>query len=178
MNRRRIRVSSPALVVCCGLPGVGKSTVSGYVADRLEANRYRSDAVRKELFPNPTYEPAETVETYEELFDRAKTDLLEGHHIVLDATFSMRQYRERVDEITRDVDAEATFVRVTADPAVLRERIENRTDTVSDAGYEEHLEVKASFEAFDRNHVVIDNSGTIEETHRQVDRAVLEPITE
>ena len=43
-------LSAPTLVVVCGLPGVGKSTVAGVVSDRLEASRLRTDVVRKELF--------------------------------------------------------------------------------------------------------------------------------
>lgn len=166
-------MSRPALVVCCGAPGVGKSTVSEYVAGRLDATRYRSDEVRKELFRNPTYDSAETAETYDELLERARADLSAGRDVVLDATFSSKRFRERVDRIANDTNAETTFIRVTCDPAVLRQRIENRSETVSDAGYAEHLEVTESFDALEREHVVIDNSRSIDDTRRQVDDTVL-----
>ncbi|WP_290810199.1 AAA family ATPase [Halovivax sp.] len=171
-------MSRPALIACCGLPGVGKSTVSGYVADRLDASRYRSDEVRKELFPDPTYEPEETARTYDELLGRAREDLEAGRNVVLDATFSSRSFRGQADLIAREVDAECAFVRVTCEPGVLRRRIERRTETVSDAGYAEHLEVRETFDSFERDHDAIDNSGPIEETFRQVDHAVLDPIRE
>ena len=166
-------MSRPSLIVCCGLPGAGKSTVSGYVADRLGAVRYRSDEIRKELFPEPSYDRAESIRTYDELLGRTRTTLEDGRDVVLDATFSSCEYRGRVELLASDVDVEATFVRVTCDPTVLRERIESRTQTASDAGYAEHLEVKAAFDDFERDHVVVDNSGTIDATHRQLDRSVL-----
>ena len=166
-------MSRPSLIVCCGLPGAGKSTVSGYVADRLGAIRYRTDTVRKELFPEPSYEPSETAETYEELLERARNELSDGRDVVLDATFSSREFRDRAGRMARDAGADVAFVRVTCEPAALRERIERRTQTASDAGYAEHLEVKAAFDDFERDHVVVDNSGTIDDTHRQLDRSVL-----
>jgi len=169
-------VSDPALVVCCGLPGAGKSTVSAYVAERLDAARYRSDEVRKELVEEPTYEADETTATYDELIARAKSDLADGGDVVLDATFSSQTHRDRVYELGRTTDAEVEFVLVTCDADVLRRRIEERTETVSDAGYDEHLEVKASFDPFDRDHVEIDNAGSLQATYRQLDRMVLESV--
>lgn len=166
-------MSRPTLVVCCGLPGVGKSTVSGYVADGLGATRHRSDEVRKRLFPDPSYTAEETAATYDELLDRARRDLDAGTNVVLDATFSARSHRDRAAEVARETGADARFVHVTCTPATVEERIEGRTDSVSDAGYDEYLDLRDAFDPIERDHATIDNSGTIEETRRQIDRSVL-----
>lgn len=163
----------PTLTVYCGLPGVGKSVASAYTADRLPANRYRSDEIRKELFPEPTYSSEETDATYAELLERARSDLESGHNVVLDATFRSKPYRDRAAEIARTVDAAQSFVRVTCDLEVIRERLENRTNTVSDAQFEQHLQLRDQFDPLEREYVEIDNSGQLEETYRQIDRAVL-----
>ena len=42
--------SKPVLVIVGGVPGAGKSTVAELIADRLGAERLRSDEIRKELF--------------------------------------------------------------------------------------------------------------------------------
>ena len=55
------------LVALCGLPGVGKSTVAGYVTEQLDAVRLRTDVVRKELFDEPQYTAEETESVYREL---------------------------------------------------------------------------------------------------------------
>jgi len=63
--------SKPALVIVGGVPGAGKSTVAELIADRLGAERLRSDEIRKELFDRPTYAEGETETVYETLRDRA-----------------------------------------------------------------------------------------------------------
>ncbi|MFC6734896.1 AAA family ATPase, partial [Halolamina salina] len=83
------------LVLVCGLPGTGKSTVAERIAELLPARMLRTDVVRKELFPEPTYEAEESAAVYDELFDRARDRLDAGEHVVLDATFRRRRLRQR-----------------------------------------------------------------------------------
>ncbi|WP_195893107.1 AAA family ATPase [Halopiger djelfimassiliensis] len=166
-------MARPTLIVYCGLPGVGKSVASGYTADHLPAERYRSDEVRKRLFPDPSYTDAETDATYEELLEQARASLEAGTNVVLDATFQSKRYREQAAEIARATDAAVAFVRVTCDLEIVRERIDARTDTISDATFEQHLQLRESFDSLEREHLVVDNSGSLEETYRQIDRAVL-----
>jgi Cdc6-like AAA superfamily ATPase len=100
------------LVAVSGLPGVGKTTVSGMVAERLGADRLRSDVVRKELYPEPTYDPAETEAVYAELLSRAGDRLGRGDPAVLDATFRRCARRDRVAALADDHGVDARFVRV------------------------------------------------------------------
>lgn len=163
----------PTLIVYCGLPGVGKSAASAYTAERLPAERYRSDEVRKRLFPDPDYTDEETDTTYEELLACARDALESGSDVVLDATFRSKRFRDRAAATAREADAATQFVRVTCDVDVVRDRIENRTDSVSDAAFDQHLQLKRAFDPIERDHVVIDNSGALEATYDQIDRSVL-----
>ncbi len=166
-------MSQQTVIVYSGLPGVGKSTASAYTATNLPAKRYRSDAVRKRLFPDPTYSKAEVEAIYEELFARAQDELASGTNVVLDATFRSKHYRERAASAARAAGATAQFVHVTCSTDVVRERLEQRTESLSDADLDVYRELKAEFEPFDREHVVIDNSGSLEETYHQIDRTIL-----
>ncbi|MWV41914.1 AAA family ATPase [Natrialba sp. INN-245] len=168
----------PTLIVYCGLPGVGKSAASAYTTERLQAGRYRSDEVRKQLFPDPEYTAAETDATYEELLERARADLEGGSSVVLDATFRTERLRDRAAALAREVDAETVFTRVTCDPDVVERRLAERTNSVSDADLRVYRLVKESFEPLERDHVVVDNSGPLEETRRQIDRSVLGVVRE
>ena len=169
---------SPLLVVYCGLPGVGKSTVSRYTADQLGASRHRSDEVRQELFEEPSYTPAELRATYEELLERARADLEAGRDVVVDATFRERPERDRAAAVAEETGATVTFVRVTCSPEVVRERLQARTDDPSDADLAVYREHRESFEPLVREHVTVDNSGSLAETRRQVDQHVLDPLLE
>jgi hypothetical protein len=159
------------LVAVAGLPGVGKTTVSGAVAERLGATRLRSDVLRKELFSDPTYATAETETVYETLRDRAADRLAAGESVVLDATFRRRARRDRVAAVADEHDAAFRLVHVECADSVVRERIAAREGDASDADVRVYEQLKGEFEPVARDHVRVDNSGTIVETRRQVDRA-------
>lgn len=158
------------LVVVCGLPGTGKSTVSRRVADRIDGRLVRTDVVRKELFPDPEYTSAESSAVYAEVLERARETLSEGGRVVLDGTFRRRELRERVAGVAVDCGRPYRFVRVECDEAVVRERIAVREDDESDADFEVYKLLKAEFEPLDGEHIVVDNSGSLAATTARVDQ--------
>lgn len=168
-------MTARTLFAFCGLPGVGKSAVSAYVAEQRDAVRHRSDAVRKSLFDDPQYTEAEKRATYDELLARAEADLERGTDVVLDATFKTREYRDRVAALAERSDAEFAFVRVTCDSAVVRERMADR-EGISDADFEVYQQLAEAFEPVEREHVVVDNSGSLEATCEQVDELLLSAV--
>lgn len=156
------------LVVVCGLPGVGKTTISREVVDRLDARLVRTDVVRKEILTEPRYTDAETRLVYEEAFDRARESLQAGTDVVLDGTFRDREYRIRALETAEEVDADFRLVRVVCDEDVVRRRIKQRVDDESDADFEIHQMLRETFDRVALQHDRIDNSGTLAETRRQL----------
>jgi predicted kinase len=163
----------PRLIVFCGLSGVGKSTASEYVAEACSAERYRSDEIRKELFDSPNYTDAETERTYEELLDRARSALESGNDVVLDATFSAKRYRQAAEALATETDAEIAFVHVTCRDEVVEERMAARETTVSDATFETYLQQKERFDPLERDHIEIDNSGTVAKTEAALKESLL-----
>lgn len=161
---------APRLVVVCGLPGVGKSTVARAVADRLDADVLRTDVVRKELFENPEYTSEESAAVYDELLARARERLAAGAPVVLDATFKTRTRRREARDLAEDVGAEFRLIYVDCDTDVVERRIAARDD-ISDADFEIHLQFKDRFEPIQMDHERIDNSGSESETVQQVETA-------
>ncbi|WP_415378701.1 AAA family ATPase [Halosimplex sp. TS25] len=162
----------PRLVVQCGLPGVGKSTVAAEIADRLGVERVRSDAVRAELFDDPTYSRAEKDRVYATMLERARASLAEGRAAVLDATYERKVDRDDAAALADEVGAELFLVRVFCEESVARERIRQRTDDPSEADVEVYENARERFEPLERDHVTIDNSGDLAETRRQLDEHV------
>ena len=76
----------PALVVLVGPPASGKSTLARRLAARLPAAVVQSDAVRKDLFPSPSYSPEEHRQVFAVAHARLATLLRAGRHVVFDAT--------------------------------------------------------------------------------------------
>ncbi|GAB7094753.1 AAA family ATPase [Halolamina litorea] len=163
------------LVLVCGLPGTGKSTVAERVAEVLPARRLRTDVIRKELFPEPTYAAEESAAVYDELLARAREGLDAGDHVVLDATFRRRELRQRAATVAEETGVEFRRVRVTCEESVVRDRIHERQteeDDESDADFAIYTQLKDEFEPIeDEDHLVVDNSGPLSETLEAVDDA-------
>lgn len=159
------------LVLVCGPPGTGKSTVAERVTDRLDGHLLRTDVVRKELYPDPSYTSEESEAVYDELFERARRSLEDGEHVVLDGTFRRATLRERAAAVADEVGVEFRVVRVTCAEAVVRERITARADDPSDADFEIHKQIKAEFEPIEGACLLVDNSGSLEATLDTVDEA-------
>lgn len=157
------------LVVVCGLPGAGKTTVSAAVANRLDAPRLRTDVVRTEVLDDPAYTPSETRRVYAALFGRAREAVDGEGAVVLDGTFKFEAQRATAAELADELGVPFRLVRVDCEERVVRERIAAREGDASDADFEVYGIIRDAFEPIARDHVVVDNSGALEETMAQVD---------
>ncbi|QSG02973.1 AAA family ATPase [Natranaeroarchaeum sulfidigenes] len=160
----------PWLVVLCGLPGVGKSTVAEFVAERIDARRLRTDVVRKELYDDPQYTDEEIASVYRELFERTETAVKRGESIVLDGTFAERKRRRAVREIAAESEAAFRLLEVVCERSVAEERIADRGEGMSDADVEVYRQFREEFHPIEMYHVAIDNSGSAAATREQVAR--------
>jgi hypothetical protein len=160
------------LVVVCGLPGVGKTTVAEYAVDLLDAELLRTDVVRKELFPDPDYTDAEQSAVYDELLSRARARLSEGQSVVLDGTFHAREYRERALDVADPTDSTGHLLRVVGEQSTVEDRIVEREDDASDADVRVHRHYRDLFESVERDHVEVDNSGDLDATYDQIEAAL------
>ncbi|MBP1921468.1 putative kinase [Halorubrum alkaliphilum] len=163
-------VAAGVLVVVCGLPGVGKTTVARRVADHVDGRVLRTDVIRKELFPDPTYSDEETAAVYEELVARARDRVTAGDAVVLDATFADERFRRDVRRMASEAADGFELVKVECEESIVKRRIERR-DGISDADFDIHLRFKELFDGIDTDHLVVDNSGEEAATFDQVDAA-------
>ena len=157
------------LFVVCGLPGVGKTTVSETIADDTDGRLLRTDVVRKELFDDPEYTDAETERVYETILSRAERRLRDGETVVVDATFKDRQFRSAAAETARGVDADVRFVKVECSESVVRERIRRRNGGYSDADFEVHRMFQETYDPLSVDYATVDNSGERTRTRQQVE---------
>ncbi|MFB6234491.1 MAG: AAA family ATPase [Halopenitus sp.] len=165
--------AGPQLVVVCGLPGVGKTTVANRVARLVDGDVLRTDAVRKDLFPEPKYTEAESRAVYRELLARAATRLADEESVVLDATFKRRRTRRNAQGLARAAGVPFRTIKVECDESVVERRIANR-DGLSDADFEIHRKFRREFDRIEVQHGVVDNSRSEAATLEQVDE-ILKP---
>jgi aminoglycoside phosphotransferase family enzyme/predicted kinase len=155
------RRAAPALVLLCGLPASGKSTVGGTLAARAGAAYLSSDAVRKELagidprtrageaFRSGLYAPEMTERTYTELRARAVRQLAAGRPVVIDAMHGRASERAAARELARAAGVPALTVELRLDDAEAARRIAGREDDplrTSDATLEVYRAQRERFE--------------------------------
>ncbi|MFF3612026.1 AAA family ATPase [Streptomyces sp. NPDC002580] len=170
---RHLRTSAVCLILVGGLPGSGKSTLSGALADRLGVTLLSSDRIRKELAGIPAeqsaaagyreglYTPEWTVKTYTALLDRAAALLSCGESVVLDATWSGAAQREAALRVAERTSADLVSLRCQVPGDVSAARLSTRAPGASDAD----LSVARSMAAGESpwpEAVPVDTSGALE----------------
>jgi aminoglycoside phosphotransferase family enzyme/predicted kinase len=170
---RHLQAAQVHLVLVGGLPGVGKSTVAGGLADWMGAALFRSDRIRKEFAffgvdePTPApyrtglYEPEVTEATYRVLLDDARAVLERGESVVLDASWSDAALRQLAVDLAADAGAELTDLHCVAPPSVAAQRMQDRTNDLSDADAEIAAAMAADFAPWP-SATVVDTTGTVE----------------
>lgn len=160
------------LVIVCGLPGTGKSTVARIFAEKLGGELLRTDAIRKEDNPKPVYTRTTNKMVYIEMFRRTANLLESGKKVVLDAVFGGLGMRRRAVELAAEKEIDLKIVQVTADETTIKDRITRRTNDVSDANWQVYLRVKAIYRPLLEPHLDFDNSGSLEQAENKIDKLV------
>jgi predicted kinase len=145
LARRHLRAGTVRLILIGGLPGTGKSTLAGRLADRLGAVLLSSDQVRKEITgmaaqtPAPApyhagiYRPEWTERTYAELLHWAGTLLALGETVIVDASWGRAAHRKLATELADAGHAEPVLLRCAAATEIAARRLNRRHHGSSDA---------------------------------------------
>ena len=126
------------LLLVGGLPGTGKSTVAGGLAETHRWALLRSDEVRKDLaslghrHPRAAapdeglYRPDLVAQVYDEVLDRARRLLAKGESVVVDASWTSAHTRRAAADVARATHSDLVQIdcRVAAD--VARARLASR----------------------------------------------------
>ena len=115
-----------ALIVMVGAPGTGKSFLAHQLAATFDAVLIQTDAVRKELFPQPRYTDKETRAVYMESRRQLDAGLAAGRRVIFDATNLRERRRALLYDVGERAGAVVAVVRAYAPDAVVRARVAER----------------------------------------------------
>jgi len=149
------------LIIVTGLPGTGKTTIAEALAKEVDAVVFSTDKIRKMIFEKPIYDEEDKRIVYNELFSHAGKYLAAGKNVILDGTFYTKILRERAKEVGKSFSEEVYFVYCETPEELLKERIDKRKDTFSDADYSVYLKMKKIFEEFGEDVIVVDTSNPV-----------------
>jgi predicted kinase len=149
------------LVLVCGLPATGKSTVSRNIARNLKATALSTDIIRKQLFRRPTYTNEEKRLIYKVMLLVTEYLLRSDRNVVLDGTFYKRGLRQQVYDVSKRTGAKLAIVECRTSGNNIKRRMGRRAkrkNDPSDADYEVYKKIKQDFEPIQRKHLVLDTS--------------------
>jgi len=132
------------LLITHGLSGSGKSTVAGQLLALTGAIRLRSDVERKRLFGLDAlqrsvghdvniYTPEASRRTFDHLRACARTALLAGYPVIVDAAFLRRAERRAFQSLAAELGVPFSILHCEASEALLRQRVAARTWGGNDA---------------------------------------------
>lgn len=159
---RAVTGERPLILAAMGRVASGKSTLAAQLAEGLGRPVFSSDVMRKELAGLPPagrpprdvrdriYTPEMSARTYDRMISAACERARSDGGAILDATFGLKRYRDRLLTAAESAGAEVVFVEVAADPATIRRRLgerEGRTDLTTDARLEDSTRLSRAYEA-------------------------------
>jgi predicted kinase len=156
------------IIIICGLPGVGKSTLAKYLAPVFNATILSSDKIRKELFPSPTYFPSELKTVYDVMMIIAKYLNNVGINCILDATFNREDSRIEVKEKLKLDDIQLQIIECSCPEEVAISRLESRKDDYSDATISIYQKMKKIQEPIKADHMTVDTTISPEDNVKKI----------
>ena len=180
---RHLRAGRVGLILVGGLPGTGKTSLAGALADRLGCSLLSSDRIRKELaglapddsaagpFGTGIYTPEWNRRTYRELVGRAAKLLRQGETVVLDASWTSEQQRDLPAVTAEREHAHLSSLRCQAPQTLTAERIRTRTRGLSDADTDIAAAMRTHADPWPEA-TTIDTSGPLDDATEQALTAV------
>jgi len=128
LARRHLEAARVRLVLVGGLPGTGKSTAAMALGDAVGAVVLRSDEIRHELRrpDRDRYASNTTDEVYEHMLTEARSLLVNGQTVVLDASWAAAPRRAAARGVARQTASDLVELRCEAPGPVCDDRILRR----------------------------------------------------
>jgi len=156
------------IIIICGLPGVGKTTLAKNLAPMINASVLSSDKIRKELFPIPTYSTAELKMVYDVMIVTAKYLNDADENCILDATFNREDSRIEVKKKLGLDDGQFQIIECSCPEEIAISRLESRKNDYSDATIEVYQKMKCMREPVKADHITVDTTQPPEESAAKV----------
>ena len=152
--RRQVSI----IVIICGLPGVGKTTISKDLARLINAAILSTDKIRKELLPRPTYTKQERRLIYDILTLLAKYLYNANVNCILDATFNTEYSRKKLKDKILIPSEKMYIVECSCPENITISRLKNRKNDYSDANISIYKRMKGIYEPVRGEHITVDTS--------------------
>ena len=142
------------LILICGLPGTGKTTLARAYTKAYSVVHLNSDVVRWELGLFGHYRAVDKKKVYDALLERTREALLAGKEVLVDSTFFKASLREPFLNIAAECKVPLRMVRLVAsESSIIRRVAHPRPD--SEANYQVYRQIMEEFEPIAESHLVL-----------------------
>lgn len=153
----------PALIIMVGVPGSGKSFLARTLSAALGAELIQTDAVRKAMFPQPAYTPAEASAVYAACHRAIVEALVRGARVIFDGTNLAERRRRTLYQAAERARAKHAIVVAYAADEVIRARLRHRAaggdpEDQSDADLAIYLRMRGHARPIPHPHIVVNTA--------------------
>lgn len=167
------------LIIICGLPGVGKSTVGKMLREKLKNVLIESDQLKstkkilEELKKRNFLEKEIKKSVYNTLFRNGVRRLAQGGSVILNATFFKKVYRDQAEKLAKKFGVKFYIIEVKCPEEITLKRIDKRhKNGESEVTAKVYYIIKSQFEPFKRKKLVVDNAGDLKNLEKQIDEII------
>lgn len=146
------------IVIICGLPGVGKTSLARDLAPLINAIVLSTDKIRKELIPYPRYSREERRLVYDVMLLLAKYLHNAGINCILDATFNRESSRTEAKKKLALNSSQVHMVECICPENIIISRLRTRKNDFSDADVSIYKNMKRIYEPVKEPHIVVDTT--------------------
>lgn len=156
------------IIIICGLPGVGKTTLANELSNLINAVVLSTDKIRKELLEYPNYDEDEKRLIYDILLLIAKYLHNAGINCILDATFNEQKSRNNIKKRLNLTNKQFKIIECICPEEEIISRIQNRKKSYSDANISIYKKIKEMYEPIKEKHITVDTSQSLKEIVSEV----------
>ncbi|MEO0254803.1 MAG: AAA family ATPase [candidate division WOR-3 bacterium] len=185
LKKSKLKKNKPFIIAVSGFTGAGKSFVANVISKKIDCVVLRSDVIRKEIsginlnqhvyedFEKGIYSKEMTEKVYNEMFKRTKRYLRESKNVILDASFLDKNKRDKLREVSKELNVKLLILWVETPPDLIKERLSKRKGDVSDGRWEIYLKQKEKYEKPDEKDIVFIESVNKKELEKILDDIIL-----
>ena len=141
------------IVIFCGLPGTGKTTLAKELAPLIDAVILSTDKIRKQLIAKPTYKRHERELIYDVMTLITKYLHKARKNCILDATFNKESSRQSIIKKLGLSPNQVFIVECVCPEDVIISRLESRRADWSDADVSVYKKMKKIYEPVKGMHI-------------------------
>jgi predicted kinase len=156
------------IILICGYPGVGKTTVAHELAPLINAVVLSTDKIRKEFIDKPNYQEEEKRTIYKILLLIAKYLHNARVNCILDATFYNQKSREDVKTKLNLRNDQYKIIECICPEELVISRLIDRKNAYSDADISIYKMIKKIYEPIKEKHITVDTSQSLKKTIAEV----------